>query len=505
MHTTDRLACLAALLPLAVLAPRGAVGQSGAPFAVVRRPAAVDSGFLDANTSGGDECVFRTELQETGANSMRVLFGDSNVPAGSTLRLTGLRDGAVQRFDARSLTDWDDASAVFNGDRVRLELIAASGTRANRVVVTAIEVGLAVPVVETDDLCGTDDRVGFGDPRIGRQYPYGCTVWLANEFTLVTAGHCSSDPNQQVHFNVPPSDASGLPRFPSPDDQYPFDVPSLQRLDGGVGADWTVVRAVPNSNTGLYPGQAQGDWFPFGTVPSVASGNVRVTGYGVVSDPTRLTESQTEESDVGPLSGISVDTVVHGCDTEAGSSGSPVIDVATGRVIGVHTHGNCAFGGNIGTRIDRPDLQQALAATMASKVLGRVRRFGQGCATSAGPLGIDLHGYPAIGQTTQLDVGPIPSGGVAALGVGLSDQTWAGGTLPAPIPVASGCTLFVSLDASAFWSASGSTAIWSWPVPADPTLVGQSIGVQGFAFEPFGAGFRLAASDALWLTVGRDP
>jgi V8-like Glu-specific endopeptidase len=448
--------------------------------------------------------VFRDELRAEGANSLRLRFGATNLPPGSELRLTGLRDGAVQRFDAASLRDWNSWSAVFNGEAVVLELRAGPSTRANRVVVTALEVGLPVAPVPVDDLCGPDDRVPGPERRVGRQYPYGCSVWLANEFTVVTAGHCTSDPNQQVHFEIPPSSSTGTPVFPPPEHQYPYEVATVQRLDVGPGADWTVARAAPNSNTGLYPGQSQG-WFELGLVPSTPSGSVAVAGYGVVSDPSRASSSQTLQIDVGPLAGIGSDRVFYTVDTTAGSSGSPVVDVGTGRVIGVHTHGNCAFTGNIGTRIDRADFLQALTSILASKVLGRVEAFGVGCATSGAAPELEFVGYPAIGQRTDVQLGPVPGSTAAALVIGSSRGSWAGLALPAPIPGWPSCSVFVAPETSVAGPAAvGSEVRWSLDVPGDPALVGIMLGVQGFAVDVSGPAFSLLGSGALWMTVGRD-
>ncbi len=71
----------------------------------------------------------RTDLWEPGAGDrlgrpgvkgavwMRLFFDRSNLPVGSDLRLTSLRDGAVQRHDARTLIDYGQSSAYFNEHR----------------------------------------------------------------------------------------------------------------------------------------------------------------------------------------------------------------------------------------------------------------------------------------------------------------------------------------------------------------------------------------------------
>ena len=76
-------------------------------------------------------------------------------------------------------------------------------------------------------LCdGDDDRVASADPRVGRLFLGGCTVWLASNGSLLTAGHCADvDPDLNgpmlpdgcldlaglVEFNFPASLSNGQP------------------------------------------------------------------------------------------------------------------------------------------------------------------------------------------------------------------------------------------------------------------------------------------------------
>ena len=54
--------------------------------------------------------------------------------------MQSMLDGAVQWFDAQSIADYQNVSAYFNGDRVRLELWPAPGTTNNRVVVSKVRI-----------------------------------------------------------------------------------------------------------------------------------------------------------------------------------------------------------------------------------------------------------------------------------------------------------------------------------------------------------------------------
>lgn len=325
-------------------------------------PQVLDSGTRNGNQSSGS-VVFQDFVGTSSAKWLRLHLDGTVLPPGSRLFLTSVPDGAVQWFDGDSLRDYGHRSAYFNGNAVVVELQAGPSSHGNRVRVTAVEAGHdAEPA--TDSICGTtDDRALTNDVRQGRQYPTGCTSWLISESVVLTAGHCTATASQQVHFNVPLSSSTGSLRFPGPEDQYPYDTTTLQRLDAGVGADWAAVRTVRNSNTGLYPGERQGSWYALGSVPGTPSGNtIRITGYGTTSSPVDPSWNQAQKSHTGPLSVVGTTNLGYATDTTGGNSGSPVLHENTGQAIGIHTHGGCSSTGgyNSGTRIDRADLQTAI-------------------------------------------------------------------------------------------------------------------------------------------------
>ncbi len=327
----------------------------------------LSSGYL-ANHGPRAATLFRGVVRYDRGAWLRLHLDGTNLPPGSELRLVATTDGAVQRFDARSLADYRHRSAYFNGNEVVIELIADGNTRANRLHVPRVDVGVGTSRLgptTAASLCGADDRVLSSDPRQGRQYPTGCTSWLISESVVLTAGHCTSNPNQQIHFNVPLSSSSGSLRFPAPEDQYPYDSSSVQRLDAGVGADWAVANTVRNSNTGLYAGEAQGSWYALGSVPGSTSGQViRITGYGTTSSPVPPEWNQVQKTHADALTQIASTYLRYITDTTGGNSGSPVVQEGTGNAIGIHTHAGCTSGGNHGTRIDRSDLQAAIQAAL---------------------------------------------------------------------------------------------------------------------------------------------
>jgi V8-like Glu-specific endopeptidase len=495
MHTIRSLLLATAVLPLAT------AQDLPAPFRT--RAADLDSGYRD-NATDHTVTVFRGAIRFDDALWLRLRFAPTNLPPGSSLRLVAAADRAEQRLDARSLADWQHGSAYFNGGEVEVELIAGPHTRANRVAVEAVEVGELQAMNWPETLCNADDRVLSSDPRAGRQFPGGCTVWLINEFTVLTAGHCAG-PNNQAHFNVPLSTASGQVVVPPPQDQYPYDGPTLRSRNQGAGADWAVVATVRNSTTGLYAGQAQGAWFELSSPPASATGQkLRVTGYGSVSSPVSPTWNQVQKTDAGDMARLSTSIVGGYADVTGGNSGSPMIWEQTGKAIGITTHCPCP---GIGTRVDLPDVQAAIQAVLASKVVGKFRPFGAGCPGTNGTPTLANQGYPTIGQRMSVDVANLAPAQAGALLFGLSSTTWSGGSLPRDLS-AIGMTGCMQLHdwALASISTTTGTGTVSVPlsVPQDPALVGARAFVQ-FANVDAGANpFGAVTSNAAELVVGRD-
>ena len=100
--------------------------------------------------------------------------------------------------------------------------------------------------VKTEAICGsTDDRVASANPRAGRIMPVGCTGWLIDGGSLLSAGHCIGTDFQTVEFNVPASLANGTTVAPPVRDQYRVVAGSIVSQNGGVGNDWAVFQVLP--------------------------------------------------------------------------------------------------------------------------------------------------------------------------------------------------------------------------------------------------------------------
>ena len=351
-----------------------ALAQAPSPPPSILVKSQVDSGFL-TNSSDRPAVVFRHRFAHAGSDWLQLHFeSEANLPVGSFIRMAALRDGAVQRLDGRSIVDWGHHSAMFNGDVLVLELVAAPKSTGNRVIVGGMTCGAGVGG-SIESICGIDNRVPSTDPREGR-LALGCTGWMISPDLMLTAGHCTSN-TRIIEFNVPPSTPGGSLVHPHPDDQYPY--VELSGLNAGVGSDWRVCRVGVNSNHGQLPTQRNGNqWFQLGAVPNSTSGStITITGYGVGSG----VQNQAQTTHTGPLAQIRTTSLCYVTDTTGGNSGSPVIDATTGRAVGIHTHGGCTSSGtgcNSGTRIDRSDLQAAIQAAGGVSGAG-FANYGAGC------------------------------------------------------------------------------------------------------------------------------
>lgn len=345
---------------------------AGALMSAVATPALADRAELAADrvayswlaTTPGATHVVRSE----GARWLRLRFDAIELPAGSTLRLTSLLDGARQHLNATTAAQWRNTSAYFNGSAVRVELLGAEGLASARVALAEVVAGRAIDGPESQ--CGpSDDRVASNAANRARLLNIGCTANLTADGCFITAGHCMADSNllDVVEFNVPLSTAGGGLVHPPPADQY---VPTGagQFSNGGIGNDWGVFTVFANTETGLTPLQAQGPGLEFSTVLPRRRNPVEITGYGVDTGSA----NQTQQVSSGPVQTVSssTNTLKYVADTEGGNSGSAVL--VGGRVVAIHTNGGCRTNGrgtNSGTMIGNAGFQAAYAAVCNAPVL----------------------------------------------------------------------------------------------------------------------------------------
>lgn len=321
------------------------------------------------------EPIWSTVVRVEDAEWLRLEFGQVDLSSASEngresyIRVTSLLDGYEQYLDFEALQVWGNTSAYFNGNAVRVEIMASAGsTTPDRVEIDGVQ---ASAPVSTASICfSVDDRVLSSDPRDARLMPIGCSAWLFSDHgsTFLTAGHCSPGGGDVVQFNVPLSTNGGGYQNPPPQDQYVLDAASVQASPSiSLGNDWGFFGVFDNTGTGMTPLAAQGDSHTLVGGPIANDGRpIRITGYGSTSSPVSPTWNGVQKTHVGPFQGYSGNVVRYTTDTTGGNSGSVILDDDNNVAIGIHTNAGCGSGGgwNNGCNLFNAGLQNALANPM---------------------------------------------------------------------------------------------------------------------------------------------
>jgi V8-like Glu-specific endopeptidase len=210
-------------------------------------------------------------------------------------------------------------------------------------------------------LCDYDQRTPSFDSKVGRirasqTSSHPCTATLIGENCLITAGHCQADDESWiVEFDVPASDDKTGKMNPSSMENLFHSKTVYGRKNAHHGKDWMVFSVKKNVVTGNYPGQERGFYevadtapFPFATLS--------ITGYGLSIHNERR---NAQQSSTGRLVSVQNNRQViqHRVDTSAGNSGSSIIELSSGKIVGIHSHGGCRqinfniWQGNVGTLI----------------------------------------------------------------------------------------------------------------------------------------------------------
>lgn len=392
------------------------------------RPAAEDSGGP----------FFKETVKVTDANWIRLEFGDYNLGRKSYVIITSLKDGGRQRLDARSIPQWRNRSAFFNGEAVTAELFVDPSETGIFFTVKTVyygepneEITGESPAVNGNErgleesvpasICGSDNRVLATDPAVGRFVFFDsfnnmvakCSAFIVSNGAHLTAGHCFQrtdygDPDL-LEFNVPLSNANGTTNFANPDDQYPVDLTSYTRQENGLGDDWAIFACNPNSTTGLLPVQGQNDFFRMSKDSSPTT--IRVTGHGVDDGD----QNRVLQTDTGPYLGESGSGstvyVEYQVDTRDGDSGAPVIINGTETTIGIHTNGGCDPGagdGNAGVSFENDDLEAAIQGFLGANIVYVDANHPISSSLEAGTV---LKPYDTLPEATSV----VPNGGMVSI------------------------------------------------------------------------------------------
>ena len=431
MRTRISLSSLAMRATAVAILACAAFAQS-APLQGRLEPIAIASGS-HANPTPVEGVVWQgLVMAPRPAPWIRVYFQDVELGEGSYLRIASLRDGDVQRLDRKSLAQWENSTAYFNGNAVLVELVAGPGTAKNLVNVGNILVGdEAADVPPQETICfATDNRVPSTDPRAGRIVGIGCSGWIintpiatnSNERLHLSAGHCFAT-GQVLQFNVPASSTTCSLVMPSANFQFSIDSAGSQYANTGIGNDWWTFRCFPNSNTGLTTFQAMGQAFSLATSMPAANTTLVNWGYGLDGTPVNDgatasscscssgngARNQTQQTHTGPLTSVSGTRVNHQVDTCGGNSGSVVAIQSSGVAIAIHTNAGCTStgGSNSGTAVTNTALQAAIASLASGT--GPVAPANDNCANATVVTAGTSIAYTTVGATPGSAFACVPS------------------------------------------------------------------------------------------------
>jgi len=312
---------------------------------------------------GPTQLVWSEVLRRPGASYMAVHFTEFELAPGDVLVLTDAVGGQAVRLEGRGKagagTFW---ARHVKGDTVRLELHATNRSGGPGFVIDEIAVGdpLALPRA-TEALCGVNDMLNarcfegshpteYGKSRAVARLLIGgsrlCTGWLVSPHNhLLTNAHCIS------------SAAAAL----DTDFEFAAEAPSCSITNctlchpGQVYSGATLVRISTTLDYALVRIDTGDPAAQFGSLEIDPAGATVGQQIYIPQHPggraKELAIFSSEATDGGvcrvsslaapPCFGTGYNDVGYLCDTDGGSSGSPVLSSATHQVVALHHCANC--------------------------------------------------------------------------------------------------------------------------------------------------------------------
>lgn len=347
---------LTVLCALALIVALPAVAEStwDAPLDPPQ-PYHVQTEWLE-NDSDSERVVHHEIVHFPNASYIRIYFGDVALEGDSFLRISSDLDGEVQELDAAALEMWNHSSGYFNGNTVRVELVAGPRTTNNRFEIKEAAHNFVDPITTGGDngcdpgCCGTDDRVASDEDWVGRLLPAGCTASIYTPTSCaVSAGHCIGGGSMIMAFKVPASNPNCTTNLPPISEQFP--VAQFAFTNGGVGNDWAALTMGTN-NLGQTPFERYGEFRPIKEEPPTLGSPATVWGYG---QDNVCVDTYTQQTSGGFIEQLNATSLRFSIDVTFGNSGSSVM-IDGEEIGGIVTHCCCP---NQGTRMDHPNFVAA--------------------------------------------------------------------------------------------------------------------------------------------------
>jgi V8-like Glu-specific endopeptidase len=330
--------------------------------------------------------VWTDRVISPGAEFVRVHLTKLHLAPGDYLTVSSPDGSQIWTYEGRGPHGNGDVWAfAIEGDTAILELHGGRGD-GHGYVIDAVGHGTVPldrkkndPTLEV--VCGTDGRedVACHSPEIdAAQRPVArllftsggsqflCTGWLvagSNASTLMTNNHCIATQTEtsslQAKFNFQRTTCGGGTNAATTD--YAggalLKTNNVDRRGSRFGLDYTLL---------TLQGNPEATWGELvATTKSIAindliwfiqhgGGNVKKVGYW--EDAARTVRCAVDLTNQTYGRSKQNSQVAYACDSEGGSSGSPIVDPATGRVIGLHHFGGVSSNPCLNSGTEMPEI-----------------------------------------------------------------------------------------------------------------------------------------------------
>lgn len=348
-------------LAVAALALLGAVAPAQAQFRVKvgdELPYAVSTPAVYPTGAAHRPVVWSETIVSSGAEFLRIHFKRFNLPDGDYLTIsspdgtdfwtyTGKGPRGTGEFWSFSV-DGDTAIVeLHSGNRIEKGRARRYGLAVDRIAHGTVPLDEEGPIAKI--ICGTDGRrdaacyTGINTRPVARLSfqsggsSYVCTGWLvagSNSSTMLTNNHCVATQTEvstvQARFNYQRTTCGG-----STTASYTtYAGGTLLRTSSSLDYTLLTLQGNPEATWGEYVATSKlptsGMAINF---PQHPGGGLKRVGYWADSAQTTRCTVGTVGGSYGYTSGSQM---AYGCDSEGGSSGSPIMDAGTGRIIGLH-------------------------------------------------------------------------------------------------------------------------------------------------------------------------
>jgi lysyl endopeptidase len=317
----------------------------------------------DYPRGGADRPVVWSEtIVSPGATFLRVHFDKLNLPDGDYVSVASPDGAEYWTYTGQGLHgNGEQWSFIVEGDTAIVELHAGSepikahggkfGLSIDRIAHGTAPVDDEEPIEKV--VCGTDGRQNAVchstinmRPVARLSYQSGgssfvCTGWLvagSNANTMLTNNHCVDTQTEvntvQARFNYQTTTCTGTTQATASS----YAGGTFLRTHAGLDYTLLTLQGNPEATWGEYTATSKLPTVGMAiNFPQHPGGGLKRIGYWKDSSFTQRCDVATVNASYGGATSGS--QMGYSCDSQGGSSGSPIMDAGTGRIIGLHHFG----------------------------------------------------------------------------------------------------------------------------------------------------------------------